>query len=187
MSNYNQIIRAKYFGAICGFILGSGHAIASTSHINTGNYSFSGTVVVTPCQIAPGSEEIPVDFEQVSVKELYLNGKSKPLPFSIHLISCNTSVFKAVTVTFNGIENQDLPDHLAINNKSTASGIGIGLLNQNDTSIKLNTPSLAQNLTDNNTEIKFKAYIQAEPEALTNETITYGHFYSTAYYTLNYQ
>ncbi|NHX33787.1 type 1 fimbrial protein, partial [Escherichia coli] len=67
------------------------------------------------------------------------------------------------------------------------SGIGIGLLNLNETPIELNTPSLAQNLAKNDTEIQFKAYVEAEPEARINETITYGNFYSTAYYTLNYQ
>lgn len=187
MQNNNQILNTIYLSVCCLFLFGSNQAIADITHSNMGSYSFRGNVVVTPCQIAPGSEKVPVDFKQVSVKELYSTGKSKPLLFSIHLTNCNTSVFNAVTVTFNGIENINLPDHLAINDKSEASGIGIGLLNLNETPIELNVPSLVQNLNDNNTELQFKAYVEAEPEARSNQTITYGQFYSTAYYTLNYQ
>ncbi|WP_231906702.1 MULTISPECIES: fimbrial protein [Providencia] len=187
MLSNNQIICAKLLGIAGLFLSGSGPLIADITHTNMGSYSFEGMVVVTPCQISPGSEKVPVNFEQVSVKELYTAGKSKPLPFSINLINCNISVFKAVTVTFNGTENINLPDHLAINAKSEASGIGIGLLNENNTEIKLNQPSLAQDLANNDTEIKFKAYIEVEPEALSNKAITYGNFYSTAYYTLEYQ
>lgn len=187
MQNNHYITKIKCLSALCLLLLGSSQAIAGVSHSNMGSYSFEGNVVVTPCQIAPGSEKVPVDFKQVSVKELYSAGKSKPLPFSIHLTNCNTALFKTVTVTFNGIENINLPDHLAISDQSEASGIGIGLLNLNETPIELNIPSLAQDLADNDTEIKFKAYVEAEPDARTNQTITYGHFYSTAYYTLNYQ
>lgn len=187
MLNNNQIESIKYLSVSCLCFLYSTQVMADVSHINMGNYSFVGNVVITPCQIAPESEKVSVDFKQISVKDLYSANKSKPIPFSIHLINCSTSVFKAVTVTFNGIENQNLPEHLAINEKSVASGIGIGLLNQDDTPIKLNSPSSVQNLTDDNTEIKFKAYVEAEPDALRDQTITYGTFYSTAYYTLNYQ
>lgn len=187
MQNNNQIKRTKYLLPIGLYLLISGAASASVTPSNMGSYSFRGMVVATPCQIAPGSEKVPVDFKQVSVKELYKEGKSKPLNFSIHLTNCNTSIFKAVTVTFNGIENKNLPDHLAISDQSEATGIGIGLLNLNETPIELNTPSLAKNLANNGTEIQFKAYVEAEPEARINQTITYGHFYSTAYYTLNYQ
>lgn len=187
MLNNHQKLYIKCLSTLCLFFFGCEGVMANVSPINTGNYSFRGNVIITPCQIAPGSEKVAVDFKQISVKELYTSSKSKPLPFSIHLVNCSTAVFNAVTVTFDGTENANLPEHLAINIKSEASGIGIGLLNNNDTPIKLSTPSLAQNLTDNNTELKFKAYVEAEPDALNNETITYGNFYSTAYYTLNYQ
>ncbi|EMX6282625.1 type 1 fimbrial protein [Providencia rettgeri] len=187
MRNNNQIKRNKYLLSIGLYLLISGSVSASVIPSNMGSYSFRGMVVATPCQIAPGSEKVPVDFQQISVKDLYKEGKSKPLIFSIHLMNCNTTIFKSVTVTFNGIENKNLPDHLAISDQSEASGIGIGLLNLNETPIELNTPSLAQNLAKNDTEIQFKAYVEAEPEARINETITYGNFYSTAYYTLNYQ
>ena len=187
MLNNHQRAHIKLISVLCLLLLGSKPAMADTTHAGVGHYNFRGNVIITPCQIAPGSETVAVDFKQISVKELYSASKSKPLPFSIHLVNCSTAVFNAVTVTFDGTENTNLPEHLAINIKSDASGIGVGLLDYNDTPIKLNTPSLAQNLTDNNTELKFKAYVEAEPDALSNETITYGNFYSTAYYTLSYQ
>lgn len=146
MRNNNQIKRNKYLLSIGLYLLISGSVSASVIPSNMGSYSFRGMVVATPCQIAPGSEKVPVDFQQISVKDLYKEGKSKPLIFSIHLTNCNTTIFKSVTVTFNGIENKNLPDHLAISDQSEASGIGIGLLNLNETPIELNTPSLAQNL-----------------------------------------
>ncbi|MGG4608400.1 fimbrial protein [Providencia sp. Me31A] len=187
MRNINQIRLTKYW-LICGlFLLSTGKVVADTSYINMGNYSFEGFVVVTPCQVAPGSKEVPVNFEKIDIKDLYSMGKTKPIDFSIHLIDCSTVLFKTVTVTFNGIENINLPNHLAISNQSVAGGIGIGLLNFNETPIQLNIPSAAQDLVNNDTELKFKAYIEAEPEARSNETITTGVFYSTAYYTLSYQ
>lgn len=185
--NHHKIFHIRYLYSIALLLLGSGNAIADINQVNVGEYSFRGNVLATPCQIATNSEKIPVDFGKIAVKELYENGKSKPLPFSIHLTNCSNAISKSLTVTFNGIENQNLPNYLAINDQSIASGIGIGLLNENNTPIQLNSPSIAQALVNNNMEIKFKAFVEAEPQALNNQTLNYGVFYSTAYYTLNYQ
>ncbi|MBO1916420.1 type 1 fimbrial protein [Providencia rettgeri] len=68
MRNNNQIKRTKYLLSIGLYLLVSGPMSASVIPTNMGSYSFRGMVIATPCQIAPGSEKVPVDFQQISVK-----------------------------------------------------------------------------------------------------------------------
>jgi len=154
-----------------------------------GDLSFRGEVVAYPCSIAPDSEQVLVDFGEISTKSLYINGKTLPVPFSIKLQDCNPSLLYTVTVKFSGDENLNLANHLAITPAASggASGVGIGLLEADDTPVHLNVATTATTISNTIMQLNFKAFLEAEPGALSNGTLTTGPFTATAYYLLSYQ
>ena len=154
-----------------------------------GDLTFKGTVAAHGCSIVPSSKNIAVDFGQISTRTLYAESKSQPKAFVIELKDCSTDVFNSVTVTFSGTENANMSDRLAITPvaPNSASGIGIGFEESNGTAISLNTPTTAGAISDATMQLNFKAFVEGEPDALSNKTLQTGAFQATAYYTLNYQ
>lgn len=154
-----------------------------------GDLSFKGVGMAYPCSIAPESERVPVDFGNISTKSLYINGKTVPVPFTIKLQGCTPSVFNSVTVTFSGTANPNLADRLAISATApgNASGVGIGLLEADDTPVQLNAATTPVAINDTILRLNFQAFVEAEPDALANGTLTTGPFTATANYTLSYQ
>jgi type 1 fimbria pilin len=154
-----------------------------------GDLHFRGTVVARGCSIVPSSKNITVDFGKISTVTLYAEGKSQPKAFAIELQDCSTAVFNSITVTFSGTENANMSDRLAITPVAphTTSGIGIGFEESNGTAILLNTPTTAVAISNANMQLNFKAFVEGEPNALSNKTLQTGAFQATANYTLNYQ
>lgn len=154
-----------------------------------GDLSFKGVVMAYPCSIAPESERVPVDFGKISTKTLYINGKTTPVPFTIKLQNCTPNVFNSVTVTFSGIANANLADHLEISatTPGNAGGVGIGLLEADDTPVRLNVATRPAVINDTVMRLNFQAFVEAEPDALANGTLATGPFTATANYTLSYQ
>ncbi|HEM6801134.1 TPA: type 1 fimbrial protein [Citrobacter koseri] len=161
----------------------------SAGELIGGDLSFKGVVVAYPCSIAPESEKVPVDFGEIPTKVLYANRTSTPVSFSIKLQNCNPAVFNSVTVAFHGDSNPNMTDRLAINAVApgSASGVGIGLLEADDTPIRLDIETTPTPVTTSAIQLNFKAFVEGEPGALSNGTLTTGPFTATAYYTLNYQ
>lgn len=154
-----------------------------------GDLSFKGMVIAYPCSIAPESEQVPVDFGKISTKSMYINGKTTPVPFTITLQDCTPGVFSSVTVTFSGEANGNLPDRLAIKptTPGNAGGVGVGLLEADNTPVRLNVATTPTPVNDTVLQLNFQAFVEAEPQALANGTISTGPFTATANYTLNYQ
>jgi type 1 fimbria pilin len=146
---------------------------------------FFGTVVNRPCNIEPQSAEQLVDMGTVIVKTLYRYEHTTPVPFNITLTDCKTNVFNAVTVTFSGTEDRELPGKLAINNG--ANGDAIALFDSKGAEINLNHATDAVALQTGTTTLKFSAYVQGHPSAIKNRTITEGEFSSVANFVLTYQ
>lgn len=82
-----------------------------------------------------------------------------------------------------------MTDRLAIKSvaPSGASGVGIGLEESDGSPIRLNMPTNATAITDTVMQLNFQAFVEGEPQALANGTLTTGAFTATANYTLNYQ
>ncbi|MBK4715095.1 MULTISPECIES: fimbrial protein [Tenebrionibacter/Tenebrionicola group] len=160
----------------------------AAGELQGGDVTFTGTVVGLPCLIQAGDEHLTVDFGTIGIRDLYSNKKTAPKQFTIHLVDCTPAISGAVTVTFSGDPNPNLPDHLAVKpNPDNVTGIGIGLQEVDGTEIKLSVPTAAKQINATTLDLTFQAYVEAEPQALANKTLTTGSFTSTANYTLNYQ
>lgn len=146
---------------------------------------FFGTVVNRPCNIDSQSADQLVDMGTVIIKTLYRYEHTTPVPFSIVLTDCKTNVFNAVTVTFSGAEDGELPGKLAINNG--ANGAAIALFDAKGTAINLNQATDATAIQTGTTTLQFSAYVQGHPSAIKNRTITEGEFSSVANFVLAYQ
>ena len=161
----------------------------AAGELSGGDLTFKGVVVAYPCSIAPESERVPVDFGEISIQSLFASGKTTPIPFSIKLVDCSPDVFDSVTVTFDGVQNAQMADRLAIVAKmpGNAGGIGIGLLEADDTPVKLGIATRPTSIGSTTMQLDFQAFVEAEPDAIANGTATTGAFTAATNYTLNYQ
>ncbi|WP_434637242.1 fimbrial protein [Klebsiella sp. I138] len=180
-------MRYRTFIALLPLLLGS-TAYAETKLVG-GDMHFHGTVMALACSLPPNADKIEVDFGQIAAKDLYLSGRSQPQKFTIPLRDCNPDVFATISVTFNGTENPSLPNHLALNSggPGSASGVAIGLSEENGTAIRLGQSTSRQAITEGPMELHFLSWVEAEPDALKNQSIEFGPFSASGTWTLNYQ
>lgn len=173
---------------VLGALLLSATAQADTKLIG-GDMYFHGTVRALACSLPPGGDKIEVDFGQIATQDLYLSGRSKPEKFSIQLRDCNPEVFRGISVTFRGNEDAELTDHLALdrNEQGGASGIGIGMSEEDGTAIRLGESTSLQEISEGAMTLNFLAWVAAEPSAIKNQSLEYGPFSASGTWTLNYQ
>ncbi|WP_424837976.1 fimbrial protein [Serratia inhibens] len=151
------------------------------------NVYLHGALVAEPCVIAPGDEEIALDFGTIIDKYLYLNTRTLGQAFEIHLEECDLTLGKTVNVTFTGIENSALPGLLAVDGGSAATGIAIGLETPSAKPLPLNKASDKSLLQEGSNIIALKAYVQGEPNALRDQSIERGPFSAVATFRLKYE
>ncbi|WP_297196484.1 fimbrial protein [uncultured Pluralibacter sp.] len=162
-------------------------AVPAETRLIGGDMHFHGTVVALTCSLPPGGDRIVVDFGQIATKDLYLSGRSSAKKFKIQLADCNPDVFRSVAVTFSGTEDTALPDHLAIGSGSGASGIAIGISEDDGTPVHLNQSTTAQQVQKGDMALEFQAWVEAEPDAVANKSLKYGEFSASGTWTLSYQ
>lgn len=87
---------------------------------STGQVTFNGEVVDSPCLVAPGADglDVKVDFGQVSMKKMNA-GETVEKPFTIKLIDCDLEG-KTADLTFNGT-------NLTAANSLIEAGVGMGV------------------------------------------------------------
>jgi|SRR5690606_2348629 len=167
---------------------GLGLAIAITIPSVTAaplDVNITGEVVSAPCKIRAGDENLMVDLGAVVDKYLYINTRTEGTPFTLHLENCNTTTWRTVKLTFNGTANSAMP---ALLNVTGVNGIGVGIETMGTITalLPLGTASTPQILSTT-TMLNFKAFVQGEPQALINKTITRGSFSAVATFLLEYQ
>lgn len=148
------------------------------------NLHFSGSLVSEPCNLDPQTSDITVDFSSVVEKYLYQNTRTQGMPFVVNLTDCDISLGNKVTMTFKGTENSALPGLLAVT--GTAKGIAIGMETPEGTALPFNQPTPEYAITTGNNQITLQAYVQGEPVAIAQKTITPGDFSATATFELAY-
>ncbi|CAM4236282.1 fimbrial protein [Serratia silvae] len=151
------------------------------------NMRLHGTLVAEPCVIAPGEETVQLDFGTVIDKQLYSDHKTSSREFKLHLSNCDLTLGKTVQVTFTGVENPALPGLLALDASSQASGIGIGIQSANGDPLPLNKLGTHRYpLAAGGNYLRMMAYVQGEPDAITNKTINRGPFSASMTFALTY-
>lgn len=150
------------------------------------NLSFKGNLVQEACTLRPGDEAVTLELWDVTSKHLYINTRSQGKDFRLHLENCDTTIGATVSITFGGRENTALPGMLALDGSSGASGIGVGIETPSNKPLPLNSPSDAQVLIDGSNVIALKAFVQGEPQAISDQTIGQGAYRVTSTFTLDY-
>lgn len=152
-----------------------------------GNMYFHGALVAEPCVLAPGDENISLNFDTVVDKYLYLNTRTNGKKFVLRLLECDSSVSNSVKVTFLGMESIKLPGLVALDGASQAKGIAIGIETPEGRLLPLNQASNGYSLINGDNLITLQAYVQGEPEAVVNKTIERGPFSAVVTFSLDYE
>lgn len=172
--------RLYLLGAVFSLVSASTFAADSTITI-------SGYVRDNACAVAGESKDFTVDLLDNATKQFSRIGATTPVvPFRIVLSPCGTSV-TAVKVGFIGIADNDNTHLLKLDSgTSAAAGMGIEILNGQQTTLPLNAGSATlpwTTLTPGQTNtLNFYARLMA-----TQLPVTPGHVNATATFTLEFQ
>ena len=145
-----------------------------------------GALVAEPCTLAPGDENIVLEFGTVIEKYLYLNQRTHGKAFQLHLTGCDVQSGSGVSLTFSGPPNTALPGLLALDGSSQAGGIAIGMETPEGKALPFNKAGPLYPLVPGDNVLMLQAYVQGEPEALANEGIRRGAFSAVATFNLAY-
>lgn len=148
------------------------------------NLHFSGALVSEPCNLDPQTTDFKVDFGMVVEKYLYLNTRTKSVPFVVSLTDCDISLGNKAILTFKGTESSALPGLLAVT--GGAAGVAIGMETPDGTALPFNQPTPEYSLANGTNHLTLQAYVQGEPTAIAQQTITPGDFSATAIFELAY-
>lgn len=151
-----------------------------------GTVNFTGSVVTSACAIASKSANMDVELGQVRAATLANPGSeaSTSKSFSIVLEDCDTSVSKAVAVTFSGTPDADDAGSLAVGyngGTGSAQNVAIRLYDEQGTVVKLDEAAGAVSLRNGENTLNFSAkYYSPKGSA------TAGDASAVATYTLTY-
>lgn len=170
------------------YLLGAAFSLASASTFAADStITISGYVRDNACAVASESKDFTVDLLDNAAKQFSNVGATTPaVPFRIVLSPCGSSV-TAVKIGFIGIADNDNTHLLKLDGgTSAAAGMGVQVLNGQQTELPLNAGSAAiawTTLTPGQTNIlNFYARLMA-----TQLPVTPGHVNATATFTLEFQ
>jgi len=152
------------------------------------NVEITGHLVSEPCTLDPASASISLDFKSLVNKFFYRTARTPGEVFHIVLKDCDASLGKNATVTFIGSESQALPGLLAADGGGSRGLVfGIEMTTANGTvPVPVNKPSPVFALSNGTMDLTLQGYVQAEPAAIQNRTITAGPFMATATFEIAY-
>ncbi|MEQ4626734.1 fimbrial protein [Providencia manganoxydans] len=165
-------------------ISGAMSASALAVDAGSGTVTFTGSIIVAPCSIAPGEENQEVELGQVSNITLKNGNASSSQPFTIQLEGCNLEKDNLVTVTFNGTEALDAEGkgNGLLQITGDASGAAVKIMNASGAQINVNSGNTQSYVEGDNT-LKFQAALQGvegvDPvpgnfQAVTNFKLAYN-------------
>ncbi|HBL4691651.1 type 1 fimbrial protein [Citrobacter sedlakii] len=161
--------------------------VAANTRAADSTITISGYVRDNACAVAGESKDFTVDLLDNAAKQFSSVGATTPLvPFRIVLSPCGSSV-TAVKVGFVGVADNDNTSLLKLDSgASAAAGMGVQILNGQQTSLPLNAASSAipwTTLTPGQPNtLNFYARLMA-----TLVPVTPGHVNATATFTLEFQ
>jgi P pilus assembly protein, pilin FimA len=176
------MIRKAFYLLSALMPLATAGAIAADSSI-----TITGYVRDSGCTVAGESKDFSVDLLNHAAKQFHTPGATtEAVPFRIVLSPCGPSV-TAVKVGFTGIADSANSDLLRLDSgTAAAAGIGVQILDAQQTMLPLNAASSAISwtaLTPGQTNtLQFYARLMA-----TQTPVTAGHVNATATFTLEFQ
>lgn len=170
------------------YLVGAAFSLISASTFaGDSTITISGYVRDNACAVASESKDFTVYLLDNTAKQFSNVGATTPVvPFRIVLSPCGSSA-TAVKISFIGIADNDNPHLLKLNSgTSAAAGMGVQILNGQQTELPLNEGSAAipwTTLTPGQTNtLNFYACLMA-----TQFPVKPGHANATATFTLEFQ
>lgn len=156
---------------------------AAESYLAEVNIRLTGTVIALGCDVDPGDVDKPVVLGDWATKQLKKAGDhTHYIPFTIHLTGCSAS---GVTTAFTG--SQDSVDHslLALSTNddgSSASGVGIQIMDNTQTRIPMGQDA-PRAVVDDNGDVALNFYASY---VATGNSILPGAANADTEFTLTY-
>lgn len=159
-------------------------------YAGSANIKLSGALVAEPCILGDGQngKDITVDFGTIPAKNFYsiYSNRTWKQKFKIVLLECDLTLGNLVKVTFNGTEDFEQPNLLAITSVDGVQHIAIGIESETGVDLPINQQTHAYNLKNGTTELNFMAYVQASKAGIKNKDIGFGNFNAIATFALEY-
>ncbi|EFA4477194.1 fimbrial protein [Escherichia coli] len=148
------------------------------------NLHFYGNLLSKSCTlVVDGANLAEIHFPTVSNRDLIVAGQSVHLPVVFRLKDCKGPAGYNVKVTLSGTEDSGQPGFLAVDDTSTAQGVGIGMETLDGKRVDINnTTGATFALTNGNNDINFRAWIQAK----SGRDVTIGEFTASLTATFEY-
>ncbi|MER5117049.1 fimbrial protein [Serratia marcescens] len=162
-------------------------SLAHAADQGHGKVAFSGSIIDSPCSIAPESLDQTVELGAISNVALKNGGKSVARNFQIKLENCELTTAapnknNTVSLTFSGAASAVNANLLGIT--GSAKGAGIAITDGAGKDIQLGKATDAQTLQNGSNTLSFAAYLQG---GNASTAVVPGEFQSVADFTLAYQ
>ncbi|KAA8995382.1 fimbrial protein [Affinibrenneria salicis] len=167
-------------GSIALGIMGSAPvAYSADSYIQ-----INGNLTSNTCAVSTDSQNKTVDMGTVATKQfLAASHALAPVRFALVLENCGAAV-SSVSTTFTGSADQDDATLLALNSESTATNVGIAILDKERNRIPLGSASEQYPLTASASSVQMVFYGQY---VATQNSVTAGTANGDVTFTLSYQ
>ena len=159
---------------IASLMLVAGSAVAADPvSVSGGTVHFEGELVNAACAVSTQSSDQVVTLGQYRTASFAAVGDTTAqIPFSIVLNDCDPKVAATAAVAFSGqsdITNNNLLAVTSADNGTTASGVGIEILDNTSTALKPDgaTFSTAQALVEGTNTLRFSARYKATATSAT--------------------
>ncbi|AAP95260.1 pilin protein [[Haemophilus] ducreyi] len=162
-----------------------------------GVVNFKGTIVEAACSVDPSFTNQTVDLGQTAAAKLVKGGTSRPVPFTIKLVDCETGgKIKKANIAFTGNIDKKVENGLAI--LGQAKGAAIQITGLDGKPVKLDGSKTNVNIQDGDNSLQFSAYLKGYPTAAvgrddgpgptpTGKAIVAGEFTSLVNFTMSYE
>ncbi|EEZ4382684.1 long polar fimbrial major subunit LpfA [Escherichia whittamii] len=172
----------KVIFALSALALTSGSVFAAES--GDGTVKFTGEIVDAACVLSVDSQNQEVVLGQVQKSVFKAVGdKSPSKPFEIKLEDCDITTLKKVKVGFSGVGDADKPELISVSTESgAAKGVGIGIYDNSNTLVPMNTGNTTADLKKGQTVLYFTAnYVS------TLATVSTGYGNAQVDFDLSYE
>jgi len=134
----------------------------------------------------PKDGQIDIDIGSVSDKYLYSYQRSPGTPFAIHLLNCDLSLGKEVTIEFTGVEDSLQPGFLKLFSGG-AQGVAVGFETPEHVFVPLLEKIDFIALQPGENIIALQMFVSGEKSAISQKNILPGSIETAAEFRIEYQ